>query len=360
MDYSHIDLATKVVSHRGGNAGLIDALFSAQAGPALGTEERVRGDAEIYTLHGNARGDAAVVSNAGGFAREFNASRAKLIGEPRKALNSFRLFAADRFQPPPGARTHTVGYQRNHGEAAVYRDSNTDIPGVGGAVLEDKFNLWPIVTSFQEDFFGGQTMRFAGRDPRARDVVHGRRVIEELIIRINWYGLDSAGLFGALNYPRGQRRVSATAFDGTASAAAMLAELNSAANFVSEASGNAFRINRVAMSPAVRNLVMQTRLGSVNDTTVGEQFLKTQLDISTLDVANELADTTLIPGGGAGIHAIFLYDDDPDSISRIQPMGITMIRPYLDKLSTIQPMGAITGGIVQAQPGACLVLLVEV
>jgi hypothetical protein len=105
---------------------------------------------------------------------------------------------------------------------------------------------------------------------------------------------------------------------------------------------------------------MQKRMGSVNDSKVGGQFLEGQPDINVIEEAWELADTTKIAGGGSNIQAILFYNDDPDVISRVQPMGVTMLPAFRHQLSAVTVVGAIVGGVVEGIPGSVLVLLVDV
>lgn len=332
--------------------------MSAYHAPRLGTPERVRLDTEAIKQAAIGIRQDAVTSSAGTLAMQLNARRKAILEEKKPLLSSFSMFQLDPFQPPPGAKTHSVPYSFTHGEAALYRGGDR-IPQVGGSVGEDIFNIWPLVTSFQENYFEAQSQAFAGYDPRARDVATCRQVLDETANRINWYGDSAAGLYGALTYPRTHKRIEATAFDGTASAVDVLAALNSGANYTATTSREVFRPNRCAASPRVQRYLSQTRLGSVDSVTIAEFFLKGQPGIKSIESAWELMEPP-IPGAGAGngIDAILFWNDDPENVSLIVPQGVTMLPPYTIGLGTTTICVMLVGGLVMGRPGSALLMLV--
>jgi hypothetical protein len=305
-----------------------------------------------------------VTSNAGALARDLNYRRKKVLEESHALPGSFSMFRMDPDQPPPGARTHSARYELSHGEATLYRGGGMSrIPVVGGSMIEDTFKLWPLVTSFNEDFFEAQSQQYAGYDARGRDVRTARRVLEEFANRINLFGDDAGGLYGALNYPRLAKRVSGTAFNGSESPTDVLAALFSAANYPSEASQELFKPNRMAASPRVLDYLSQTRLGSVNDTTILGFFLESQKRTggpSKCESMWELKEPN-VPGAGAasGVDGIFFWNDDPLAVSIVNPQGIMMLPPFRMGFSTTTVVAMVVGGVTMHRPGNNLLLLVD-
>jgi hypothetical protein len=366
MDFTYIDLKTgqPTVSPLGDmGGGGVGAEVLARSWPALGSDQRIRMDAEhiVDLAHSRGlRGDS-VTSEAGTLARDLNYKRKTIIEEPHALPNSFGMFRLDPDQPPPGARTYSVRYSLSHGEAVLHRGgSESQIPVVGGSMIEDTFKLWPLVTSFTENYFESQSSAFAGYDTRARDVRTARRVLEETANRINWTGDAGAGLYGILNYPRLAKRVESTAFDGTAAPTDVLAALFAGANYPGETSKGVFKPTRCVTSPRVRNYLAQTRLGSVNDTTIGKFFLDGMPDISKIDAAWELEEPAVLgAGSGSGVDGILFYSDDPQAASLVVPQGITMLPPFRMGFNTTTIVAMVVGGARMDVPGSAILLLVQ-
>lgn len=363
-----------VLTAAGAN-GAAEILFEAGYLPAIGSKDRIRADeqniralmqAETELVTGLARGDAEAVSNAGALSRALNHTRRKVLEQLGTPLNSFNLFPVLTDSPPPGARTFSTVYQRSQGEAQWYRDSNTDLKGIEQTLLEDQYKLWPIITSYNSNFFESMTNRFAqsnglpGLNKEASNLRTARRLIDEKINKTNWFGDDSVGLHGVLNLPQQQKIFATEKFSASGTSATVLDQLNNAGNYVSEQSGNTMGINRVVSSPKVVNYLMQKRLADGTDMTIGQSFLNGRPGVSQIEQAEECARTTSLPGGGSNIHAILFYNDSGEALGRVQPMGVTVLPTFRQALSNITPVGAICGGMVSPMPGTVLVMFVDV
>ena len=135
----------------------------------------------------------------------------------------------------------------------------------------------------------------------------------------------------------------------------ILGVLNDAANYPQEVSGSTFAPNRAVTSERVRNFLMNTRLGTVNDTTIGEFFTKNNEHINAIESAHELKDF-----GGTDVDAILFYNDDVDGISNELVQGITPMPAQIFGFESITYIYMSHGGLIMRDSGNNILLLVPV
>lgn len=297
------------------------------------------------------RGDA--FADVGGLhlPRDLEYLHAQVLEEKRPVPNAMKLFPTSQ-TIPPGARTHTVRRMMEDGEARWYRGGK-DVPSVGISQKEEQFPVKHIVTSIRTNHFELLSSNFAGLNEQGRKLRTARRIMESFLNDKLWNGDDDQNYKGVLNYPFLAKKVSAVAFDGTATAADVLAEMNAAANYPTENSFSVFAPNRCATSPRVRNFLMNTQHSLASDTTIGEFFTRVNAHISVIEEAWELKDA-----GGTGVDGILFWADDPDAIAHEAAQGLTILPAQSFGFDNITYMYMSTGGIVMRDAGNNILLLV--
>ena len=268
----------------------------------------------------NLREDAFSASAGLHMARQLEHIYAEVLREPFPVQNSWTLFPIDS-SVPPGARTHTVRRVYQDGDAAVYRGGQTPIPRVGVSQQEEQFPVRHYVTSFVYTLFEQISSAFANSGLIAELLRAARDIIMEFANQKTWYGDATNGIYGVLNYPWLPVKVVSTPFDGSADVDDVLAEMNSLANFPQENSKSTFRPDTVVVSPRVYNYLFNTRLGTVNDTTIGEFWLRTNsCGITKIEQAWEIQGVG--PGGTDGI---LFYLKNRLGIVNVIPQGFTTL-----------------------------------
>lgn len=302
---------------------------------------------------GDNRADA-LLSNTGSFPRDFEFIYDPEMEEVRAPLNLQRMFQMDT-RVPLGAKTHTVRRRLGTGDAAVVR-TGTEIPVVGHQRVEEPFPVLYLAAAVETDWFDMISDSFEGRNNFQDDTRTAVRVIDEKIDIIGFNGHAPSNMFGMLNYPVLAKSVSAETWSvGGSSPEAIVAALHAAANFANETSKGAMRPNRMGTSIQIRNFLMQTRMDSGTDTTIGEFFLRGNEFINTIESAHEFEGI-----GPNGEDGIFFYNDALESTAfvMIQP-PTPMPAHQVDSFRSHVVYVAAIGGTVMRNVGANHLLLVN-
>lgn len=314
-------------------------------------------DPEFYANLARQQGlRADALGPAGGMhaPRQLEHIHARVLEEKHRRPNGLTQFQISN-DVPVGARTHTVRRFLEDGEAAVYRRGH-NIPRVGLGQIEEEFPVRHYVTSFPSNHFERLSSQFANTSEEERKMRTARKVLERFWNEKIWFGDDDHGIYGIKNYPHLARKVSGVVFaTGGGTVAQILGELNDAANYAQEVSGSTFAPNRAVTSERVRNYIMQTQLGTVNDTTIGQFFLKNSEHINALESAHEMKDF-----GGTDVDGILFYNDDVDGISNELVQGITPMPAQIFGFESITYIYMSHGGLIMRDSGNNLLLLVPV
>lgn len=313
--FDEMTRAREVDNHR-----RLDALlpgFRARMDPALaqrfdslvtdiGRARRRRTDA--------ARGDAFTPSAGFHLSRQLEYHYNEVLREPFPPNNAMLLFPMNT-SVPVGAQYHTVTRIFADGEATVYRGGNAGIPRVGVSQVEERFQIRYYVTSFVYSLFEELASAFANSGVVAEKLRVARDVLNQFLNWKTWYGDTVNGIYGVLNYPWLDKKIVATAFDGSASPDDVLEEFNRLANYPAEMSRTTYKPNRVVTSPRVRNYLMTTARTSTSSETIGEFWLRTNaLGIKAIDEAQELSGA-----GPGGTDAVLFFRDDRFGIENVVP-----------------------------------------
>ena len=285
--------------------------------------------------------------------RQLEHIHARVLEEKHRTPNGLTQFAVSS-EVPVGARTHTVRRFLEDGEAAVYRRGH-NIPRVGLGQVEEEFPVRHYVTSFASNHFESLSSGFANTSEEERKMRTARKVLERFWNEKIWNGDDDHGIYGIKNYPYLARKVAAFALNSSSTPDQILGELNDAANYPQETSGSVFAPNRMVTSERGRNYLMNTRIGSVNDTTIGEFFVKNNEFINAIESAHEMKDF-----GGTGVDGILFYNDDADGISNELVQGITPMPAQIFGFESVTYVYMSHGGVIMRDSGNNILLLIEV
>lgn len=343
--------------HAGAVLGVVNAAI-AKHGPRTDALDRYRVDSNAVRMRVMAEqaGVRTDAFNDGGglhLPRQLEHIHQRVLEEKRPVPNGLSLFRISN-EVPVGARTHTVRRFLEDGEAAVYR-GGTEVPRVGVSQVEEEFPVRHYVTSFATNHFEMLSSGFANTNEAQRKMRSARRIMESFINRMTW-GIgsnDAHGVYGVLNYPWLAKKIASVLFDGSAAVNDVLAELQDAANYPSQQSKSVFMPNRCVTSTRVRDYLMNTRLGSVNDTTIGEFFTRNNEHIDRIEGAWELRDIA-----GAGVDGILFYNDSEDGITNEMVQGLTPLPIQSFGFEDITYLYASHGGVIMRDAGNNILLLV--
>lgn len=288
----------------------------------------------------------SLTSGAASFPRDFEHIYREVLTEARRPLNSARLFQMDT-RVPLGAKKHTVRRDLGSGDAKVWR-GGSDIPVAGTQRVEEQFPVIYIVSAVETNVFEMWSQDFQGRNDFENDTRMAIRAINERINDIAFNGDAASGMHGFFDYPSLAKSVSPEVYaQGGSTPAAIVADLHRAANFASEASGGTFAPNRMVTSLRLRNFLMQTRMETGTDTTIGEFFLKGNEFIDTIEGAHEFRGI-----GPAGEDGIAFYDDSLESTSMVMVQAPTALpAAQIDSLRNQVVYVAAIGGVVMRNVG---------
>lgn len=308
----------------------------------------------------NIRRDAAanlIPGGVGGFPRDFDHIRTKIWEEERQPLTALDLFPTDT-SIPLGARTHTARRRLGRGIAKIMR-GDSFIPRANIGYVEEQFGVVYIVCGVGQNFFETLTTDFANLNAYEEGLRHARRLVEERMNDVFWYGDVASQVYGVLNYPSLAKVLLPLGYDDSeystnadlvAARRQLVVQLLDLGATPSVRSGTKFEPNRLAMSPALISYMAHRKheLEGGTDTTMLKYFLdNNQFGIRNIDKAPELAGI-----GPNGEDGILYYRDDSDAIHSTVLQSPTTLPVYqsgpLDQLTVVY--GAI-GGMVMGNVG---------
>lgn len=312
------------------------------------TIDRYRGDhAQALFQAMEQRGDS-LPQGAGAMARQYEHIRAQIFEEKRRPLNAMRLFATDT-SVPLGAKSYTSRRSLGQGEAVIHRGGNNFGSTARATTIEESHKVQYVVCAVETNEFEMFSSNFANTRQYERDIRLARRLVEEKLNEIAWYGDDAAGLTGVLNYPHLAKSVSPIEYTMATDAAAILKDLNRIVALPRNESGGTFRPNALAVAPDVYTVLSTRQHAAGTDTTIAEFFLRTQPSdgVKTIEVADELAGR-----GPNGEDAILAFSNDRDSLAHVLPQAPTILPVWKSSpLDSMTVLFAATGGVEMVDVG---------
>ena len=329
------------------------AELQANAGHTQPVGAFARADSGLAAQRADSARKDAVDATAGLFlARDLEHRYADILREPRPVQNAFRLFPIDT-TVPVGARTHTVRRVYGHGEVAVHRKGQS-VPTITMSQGEEQFPVRHYATSFAFDIFELATSDFASFPLVAEAIRVARDLVEEFANRATWHGITNAGVYGIFNYPWLAKKGSAVAFDGTASASDVIAELVAIADYPVNTSKATFAPDTMVVSPRVRNYLFGTPRSTTTDTSIGKWFTDNHARIKVIEEAWELQGSG--PGGTDGI---LVYRRDRLGIANVVPQAFTLLPTQRDGFDELTLAYMSHGGVIMRDVGNNLLAWVD-
>lgn len=290
-----------------------------------------------------------ISGGVGGFPRDFEFIRQKVWEEALQPLTALTLFAQDT-SVPIGARAHTARRELGAGTAAIHR-GGSEIPQATIGFVEKQFGVVYIVCAVGTNYFETLTTDFANIQAYEKKLKRARRLVEERMNDVFWFGDIASQVFGVVRYPSLPKKRLVLDYDGnTANFQQQIIQLQALGNEPGVISGTRFSPNRAATSPKWLNYlsIRKHEQSGGTDTTMLEYYLRTNiLGITTIDKAPELSG--IGPNGEEG----FLYwRDDSDALQLVMIQPPTTLPIFqsgpLDQMTVVY---AAIGGVVQGDVG---------
>lgn len=300
------------------------------------------------------RADGVLGSSGGGLgAGALRHIYNEVLVEQTPQTNGLSMFPVDT-SVPLGKREHQVNRYFTRGSVRVWRGTDSNIPTVQLGEDSETFKVQYYITSIMWDIFEEMSMQFSDLGQLRILAEAARRIIEDFANQKIWYGDNSIGIYGVLNYPWVTRLVLSGNFYGTPSdTTATLDELARMVNYPHEASKSVFAPNKVAMSPRMYHWLARTKLKdsstltpiSLLDEFVGTNpFIQSRDQIETAWELENYFDT--------GVDAVLVYRDDRQTIANVIPGGgIQTLNLMEEGFRKIQPMFLAHGGVVMRESG---------
>lgn len=298
------------------------------------------------------RADAQTSQTGFHLARELEHIYPQVVQEQYAPLGAFKLFGIDQ-SVPPGVEFHTVRREYEYGEVQEFSGSQQvqvdAVVNVGRD--EERFPVRHYATSFKYTLFQQMNSAYANSGYLSSLLRTGRNKLMEHANARSWQGNSLVGQFGALNYPWVERWDLGDRLNSAATFAVWTDTLSDLVNRPHENSRTVYKINRVVMSPRMRNRGYKLKDTDGEKISANAWFLGNNTQgIREIEEADELAGTG---PGGSDIFLMF-YDGDvgprnvivsPFSLIPVQQQGFTYH----------QFMYMSHGGVVIRQPVSCLI-----
>ena len=289
------------------------------------------------------------------FERDLESVKSQVLEAKMVPQNGARLIpqAGD---VEPWAETFIHQMVDHTGVARLVSDYADDLPLVDAHGREDSYRVKEIGCAFQFSKKEIQQNARGNINLSQRRPMSARRAIEEKLNRIMWYGDIEGGLFGFFNFPFIPRYASDVAYDGTETAADVLADLNTIANRpYLDTDTVANQPNTMLVSPKVYTYISTTPRSSDSDATIMEYFLANNPFISEMENAQELAGA-----GPNGEDLIVVYRRELDYGQHKLVEPFTQHPSQEKNLAVITNCTAQTGGYVNDFPQEALIAEVSV
>ncbi|HEX5038506.1 MAG TPA: major capsid family protein [Candidatus Limnocylindria bacterium] len=258
-----------------------------------------------------ARRADALPAGVPGFPREFEFVRSRILEEKRQPLTAMAHLPIDS-SVPLGARTHTWRRALGAGEAQIYR-GGTEFPRARVTRAEEQFGVVHVVCAVDTNFFDTLTTNFAGLRQYQEELRLARRLVEERLNRIAWFGDAASKVYGALTHPALAKMVLSTPFTDASDPEEVALAL---ADFVATPmlrSAGTFSSNALLVSPKIDHHIRTRPTTLAMNMFVRDLFLAGQRGrIEEIEVAPELEG--IGPNGEDGMLA---YRKDLDTMGHV-------------------------------------------
>jgi hypothetical protein len=285
-------------------------------------------------------------------ARELEYVYSEILREQMPARNALQYIPVDT-SVPLGARTYTIRRIYAAGRPAVHR-AGQPVPTVSVGKDEHTQRVQHYVLGDQYDIFEVQAGDVAAISRVAEGLRAMRDIMADFANQATWFGIESAGIYGAVTYPWVPKYVEATPFSPAATADDMLQALNRIARYPSNTHRDVGAPNVMFMSHRIRNIIQDRRFTDGSGDTVLSAFLKST-NITQVIGVEEFAQT-----GFGGSDIIFVTRLDRLGVANVIPQGFTPLPLFERGFDREQVAYMAHGGVLMRDPIHSLVAYVSV
>lgn len=255
-----------------------------------------------------------------------------------------------------GKDTYAYRVYDQQGSMRRVADKAKDLPRVDVFRREISFKVESYGASFGYTI---QELRAAAEVPNTnleqRRANALRRVYEETVQRISYFGDTAAGLRGFFNSDQIDKIVPDKWFDTPGiTPDEMLELLNEPVTRIVDNSNMREQPDTMLVPYSVFRKISTTKLGTASDTTVLEFFLNTNEVIKDIEPINEL--TASKSGGFLSKDRIITYERNPDKLEMHLPQPLEFFAPQLQGLEYTIPAHARHGGVAIYYPRSVIAM----
>lgn len=316
----------------------------------------IRPSEEMIEEMRRADADGYISGGVGGFPRDFEFVRQKIYEEERQPLSAMEHFPIDT-SVPLGARSHTVRRRLGSGTARIVRGGDSFIPRAGSLYKEQSFGVAYIVCGAGQNFFEELTQSFANMNSHQHDLSEARRLVDERINEIYWFGDQASNLPGILTYPDLAKTILPLAYDEDAAGFGttytkkdLVVQLQDLGSTPRIRSGTKFKPNRLLVSPAMMSFLTSRKHEDNGGT--DSSMLKYFIENNSLQI-REIGEAPELSGiGPDGEDGVLFYADNADAVQLQMIQAPTPLPVYqaspLDQVTVIY---AAVGGTIMINHG---------
>lgn len=284
-------------------------------------------------------------------ARELEYVFTEILREEMPARNALQFIPADT-SVTPGSRTYTIRRVYGAGRAAVHR-AGQPVPTVSIGKEEHTQKVQHYVIGDQFDIFEVMSGDKAGLSRAAEGLRVMRDVMADFANQATWFGIESAGIYGAVTYPWVPKYVEATAFIDATNADDILKALHRIANYPADTHRDVGSPNTMFMAHRLRNFIATRRFTDGSGQTVLQAFLAQNPYITRVEGVEEFS-----AAGPGGTDIIFVTRLDRLGISNVIPSQFTPL-PLFERGFDREIVGYMAhGGVLMRSPIHSLVAYV--
>jgi hypothetical protein len=297
----------------------------------------------------------ALTPGFGAFPRDFEFVRRRIFEERKPVLTGFSIFPQDT-EVPLGVRKHTVRRMTGAGEAQIFR-GGSEFPRARNAYVEESFGVAYVVCAVETSFFDLLTTDRAGVRQYDNDMRLARRLVEERMNRIAWFGDPASQIPGVVSYPHLAKAYFPVAINRSANPETIASALADFAGIPMVRSNGTFMPTRLAVAPGILQQLATRKHASGTDTTILRYFMAGQAEMG--GIQRVFAAPELKGIGPNGEDGMLFYRPDIESLAHVLIQAPTALPIWRSSpIDTITVVFGATGGVIMPEVGDALLVLV--
>tara|TARA_R110000868_G_scaffold362511_2_gene624659 strand:- start:990 stop:2132 length:1143 start_codon:yes stop_codon:yes gene_type:complete len=292
------------------------------------------------------RQDAHAGGTGGGLflARQLDQVLDQVLREPLPELSGLTAFGVSR-KVKPGARTYTARRLYEAGSATIYRGGNQPIPRSTLRQREEQRPVRHLVSAFEWSLFEGQSADFGNFSLVTEGVQTANNAIAQLLNSLIWNGSTVDGIWGILNYPWLDKKVSADTFTPASDPIDVKAWVMSLLNYPQTQSKEVFVPTDVIMGGNLFRLLNDMPMSVTNGSNISVLRYIAENNSQRIPLANFKSCWELNDAGGTGIDGILVYRKDAQGVQVQMVQDTTSIPLQMQGFQTTQYLYSSYGGV---------------